>query len=100
MAIIDQYRNLCTVFQTIKIDAEKGDELTLYRNEVVAPMKMAEGLISVNLHLSTDGMAVTNYMQWRSQKDFEVFYLSLSDEAKDLLKKTTIAQEFTRVIQA
>ena len=34
-------------------------------------MKNVPGFISASIHKSLDGVRVTNYAQWRSQKDFE-----------------------------
>ena len=72
MAILDPtagYYVLINTFTVEPDDAERLiDELTRATRE---QFHAQPGFVSANLHLAVDRRHVTNYVQWRSQADYE-----------------------------
>jgi heme-degrading monooxygenase HmoA len=60
---------LINVFTVTPDNQQKAIDMLVEAGEK-AMMKLP-GFISSNLHKSFDGKAVVNYVQWRSQADFE-----------------------------
>lgn len=69
---IQQGKELCTLINVFTVTLEKQDELVqeLIRMTDEIACKLP-GFLSANIHRSTDGKRVTNYVQWRSKDDLE-----------------------------
>ena len=63
---------VCTLVNVFAVKPENQQQLIdLLVEAVEHTMKQLPGFISSNLHKSYDGKQVVNYVQWRSQEDFE-----------------------------
>ena len=74
MAIIDRYRDICTVFEKFTVEPE---DLTVFISEfsqfIKTSMGGCQGFISVNLHYCESEKVVMNYSQWKSDADYDAF---------------------------
>jgi len=60
-----------TQITTVKVETEHQEEVLKLMVERARFMAKQPGFISVNLHRSTDGSHIVNYIQWRDRKHLE-----------------------------
>jgi quinol monooxygenase YgiN len=65
-----------TQITTVKVEPEHQDEVLKLMVERARFMAKQPGFISVNLHRSTDGSHIVNYIQWRDRKHLEAAHHS------------------------
>lgn len=64
------------VFTVVTLFTTKPEEQEKFLNAFklsVQGMRKHAGFVAASLHRSSDGTTIINYMQWRSQSDFEAF---------------------------
>jgi heme-degrading monooxygenase HmoA len=66
MPDIAKTNRVCTQITTVKLPPENQDEVLQMMIERAHFMASQPGFVSVNLHRSTDGSHVVNYIQWTS----------------------------------
>ena len=66
MSEIRKSDGICTQITTVRLAADNQDEVLGLMKERARFMATQPGFISVNLHRSTDGSHVVNYVQWAS----------------------------------
>ena len=71
MTILDPNDGYATLINTFQVKPENADRLVAILHEAAATMRRLPGFVSANLHKSTDGTRVVNYVQWRTHADFE-----------------------------
>ena len=64
MSEIRESNGICTQITTVKLPADKQDEVLKLMVERAHFMARQPGFISVNLHRSKDGSHLVNYVQW------------------------------------
>jgi len=64
MTDISERHDICTQITTVKLPADKQDEVLNPMVERARFMAKQPGFVSVNLHRSKDGSHVVNYVQW------------------------------------
>jgi heme-degrading monooxygenase HmoA len=64
MPDIRQSAGIVTQITTVKMRPDKQDEVLQLMKERAKFMSRQPGFVSVNLHRSTDGSHVVNYVQW------------------------------------
>ncbi len=64
MSEIRPNNGICTQITTVKLSPDNQDEVLKLMKERARFMATQPGFVSVNLHCSTDGSHVVNYVQW------------------------------------
>jgi heme-degrading monooxygenase HmoA len=64
MSEIRPNNGICTQITTVKLSPDNQDEVLKLMKERARFMATQPGFVSVNLHRSTDGSHVVNYVQW------------------------------------
>lgn len=62
---------LMTLINVFAVDPGNQQELIDILAEATTVMDTLPGFVSANLHRSLDGRRVVNYVQWRSQEDYD-----------------------------
>jgi quinol monooxygenase YgiN len=73
MSAISADRSVFTVVTLLHCKPEDQDKLLSGFKLSVQWMRKHEGFVAARLHKSVDGTTILNYLQWRSQADFEAF---------------------------
>jgi heme-degrading monooxygenase HmoA len=76
MTEISQDSNVVTQITTVKVPADKQDEVLDLMKERARFMASQPGFVSITLHRSEDGGHVINYVQWKSRKELEAAHHS------------------------
>lgn len=63
-------QEVMTLINVFTVDPENQQELIDVLAEATTVMVELPGFVSANLHRSLDGRRVVNYVQWRSQDDY------------------------------
>lgn len=67
---ISTNEKVMTLINVFTVDPEHQQELIDVLAEATTVMLELPGFVSANLHRSSDGRRVINYVQWRSKDDF------------------------------
>ena len=67
---------ICTQITTVKLPPGKQDEVLNLMMERARFMATQPGFVSVNLHRSTDGSHVVNYIQWQNAEQLKAAHHS------------------------
>ena len=91
MTTLNPSDNYATLINTFEVDPDNADKLLDVLHKASEPISKLPGFVSANLHVSGDRKRVVNYVQWRSQADFEAMHKSPDaqphmKEAADLAK--------------
>ena len=73
MVTLSKQNPVCTVITRMETRPGEQEKLVNLLKLSIRGMKKHPGFVSACVHQSTDGTAILNYMQWRSQADFENF---------------------------
>jgi|SRR5579871_3193933 len=65
-----------TQITTVKVEPEHQDEVLTLMTERARFMARQPGFVSVNLHRSTDGSHIVNYVQWTGRDKLEAAHQS------------------------
>jgi heme-degrading monooxygenase HmoA len=76
MPEISQDNKVVTQITTVKMPADKQDEVLGLMKERARFMASQPGFVSITLHRSEDGGHVINYVQWKSRKELEAAHHS------------------------
>lgn len=68
---ISTNEKVMTLINVFTVDPEHQQELIDVLAEATTVMLELPGFVSANLHRSSDGRRVINYVQWRSKDDFD-----------------------------
>lgn len=86
-----------TLINTFEVAPENADQLVEVLHEAAATMRKLHGFVSANLHVSTDGKRVVNYVQWRTQADFDAM-LQNSEAQPHMKHAADIATSYDPVL--
>ena len=82
MPMIAKQNEVVTVIFSLATEPARQQELiNLMIDALETTTKHQPGFVSASLHKSLDGTRVTNYAQWRSQAEYEMFSQSPEDRA-------------------
>lgn len=76
MPEIRENTGVVTQITTVKLPADKQDEVLKLMTERARFMATQPGFVSVSLHRSKDGSHVVNYVQWRDAQLLEAAHQS------------------------
>ena len=76
MPEIRKHNGIVTQITTVKVEPEHQAEVLQLMTERARFMARQPGFISVNLHRSTDGSHIVNYIQWRDRQHLEAAHHS------------------------
>jgi heme-degrading monooxygenase HmoA len=76
MPDIREDSGVCTQITTVKLPPENQDEALAVMIERARFMATQPGFVSVNLHRSTDGSHLVNYIQWTSPERLKAAHQS------------------------
>jgi heme-degrading monooxygenase HmoA len=82
MTEIHQGNGICTQITTVKLTPDNQDEALELMIERARFMARQPGFVSINLHRSTDGGHLVNYVQWADAKQ-----LAAAHHAPEFRKK-------------
>ena len=71
MADISEDSDLCTVIVTVDADAAVIPQLEEHASAGLDAFREFDGFVSGALHVSRDGRRIVQYLQWRSEADYE-----------------------------
>lgn len=67
---------MVTQITTVKLPADKQDEVLALMKERARFMATQPGFVSINLHRSQDGSHVVNYIQWKNAEQLSAAHKS------------------------
>jgi len=76
MSEIHKADGVVTQITTVKVEPEHQTEVLKLMTERARFMAKQPGFVSVNLHRSSDGSHIVNYVQWKSRKELEAAHHS------------------------
>ena len=71
MTKLDPKDGHTVLINTFTVHPEKADAVVQVLVDATETMHRMPGFVSTNLHVSHDRKRVVNYVQWRSEEDFE-----------------------------
>ena len=76
MSEIHKADGVVTQITTVKVEPAHKTEVLKLMTERARFMAKQPGFVSVNLHRSSDGSHIVNYVQWKSRKELEAAHHS------------------------
>ena len=75
ISTIDASNPHCTFINFFTVTPDKqNDVVELLRDATDRVISRFPGFVSANIHASTDGLAVVNYVQWRDREAFAALF--------------------------
>lgn len=94
MTTLDPTKDYVVLINTFAVAPNRAEELLASLSKATEEgMRQRTGIVSANLHVSTDRKHVANYAQWRSQADIDTMMADPASQAH-LKEAAGIADSF------